>query len=345
MKAVVLEGKEKLVLRDLPMPECGDEEVIIRLEACGICRTDMKCFYTGQRDLKLPRILGHEISGTVFAIGKKAAGVTLGSRVQVSPGLSCGSCRFCRQGRDNMCDYLEIMGFNYDGGFAQYLRIPARGVKNGVLHEIPGGLSFVEASMTEPLACCVNMQESLGITCGEAVLVVGGGRLGILTAKLARLRGAGKVILLEQNAKRRALAAQHEIDYCLNPADSGVWEEILKITGGRGVDVAIPCCPGPAAVNISLQLLAKRGRFGFFSGLMHEEALTVDLNLIHYKEITAIGGYGCSLEHNRKALRLLGSGVVKVKEMITREIMLQEVEEGIYMVKDLAELSVVVLFS
>ena len=344
MKAAVLEGKEKMVLRDLPFPECGEEEVILRLEACGICRTDMKCYYTGQRDLKLPRILGHEISGTVFAMGKKVIGVTLGSRVQLSPGLSCGSCRYCRQGRDNMCDCLEIMGFNYDGGFAQYLRIPARGVKKGVLHEIPGGLTFAEASMTEPLACCVNMQESLGITFGDTVLVVGGGRLGILNAKLARLRGAEKVILFERNKQRRA-AAQHEVHYCFDPADPGVRQEILSITKGRGVDASIPCCPALAAMNISLQVLAKRGRFGFFSGLIHEEAFTVDLNLIHYKEITAVGCYGCSLKHNREALKFLVSGSVKVKDMITREITLGEVEEGIFFVRDLSELSVVILFS
>lgn len=345
MKAAVLEGNEKLVLRNLPVPVCGDEEVVVRLEACGICRTDMKCFFTGQRDLRFPRILGHEISGTIFAVGSKVAGLTPGSRVQVSPGLGCGSCYFCRQKLDNMCDRLEIMGFNYDGGFAQYLRIPFRGVKNGVLHEIPAGLSFAEASMTEPLACCINMQESLGITGGETVLIVGAGRLGILNAKLAYLRGAEKVILLEENKGRRALAAQHGIHYCLDGAGPGVLGEILSITGGRGVDVSIPCCPGPAAVNTSLRATAKGGRFGFFSGLLHEEGLAVDFNLIHYKEITASGAYGCSLRHNREALSLLVSGHIKVKEMITREISLEEAEQGIYMVKELAELSVIILFS
>lgn len=343
MIAVVLEAKGKLAVRDLPVPECGEEEVVIRLEACGICRTDMKCFYVGQRDLKLPRILGHEITGTIYAVGNKVAGVMPGSRVQVSPGLGCGDCLFCRQGRDNMCDHLEIMGFNHDGGFAQYLRIPARGVINGVLQEIPGGLSFAEASMAEPLACCVNMQESLDITSGESVLIIGAGRLGILNAKLAYLRGAQKVILLEQNKHRRSLAVRHGIDYCLDAADPEVRKKILSITGDRGVDVSIPCCPGPAAINTCLQVTAKRGRFGFFSGLIHEEALAVDLNLIHYKEITAIGAYGCSLEQNRDALRLLARGAIQVKEMITKEITLGEVERGINMLKELAELSVVIL--
>ena len=343
MKAAVLEGKEKLVVRDKEIPECESGEVLIKMEACGICRTDMKCYFSGQRDLKLPRILGHEIAGTVFLVGEKANNVRPGSRVQVHPGIFCGECHYCRQGLDNMCDGLKIMGFNYDGGFAQYLRVPSQGVKNGILNEIPRGLSFAEATMTEPLACSLNMQNPLEIKESDTMLIVGGGRLGILNAKLARLRGCHKIILLEKDPRRMISAADYEFDHCINPLQDDVKKEVMKLTKNRGVDAAIPCCPGNEAAAISLELLAKRGRFGFFSGLVSEDLSKIDFNLIHYKEITAVGGYGCSLKHNREALHFLASGVLQVKEMITKAITLKEVERGIHRVRDLKDLSIVIL--
>ncbi|MDO9574560.1 MAG: zinc-dependent dehydrogenase [Candidatus Contubernalis sp.] len=344
MKAAVLEGREKLVIKEIETPECSWGEVLVKLEACGICRTDMKCYLKGQRDLKLPRILGHEIAGTVFTIGEGVKNVVPGSRVQVHPGIFCGECHYCRQGLDNMCNGIKIMGFNYDGGFAEYLRVPLQGVQNGILNEIPPGLSLVEASMTEPLACSLNMQQSLGVKTPDTVLMVGGGRLGILNAKLARLRGAQKIILLEQDPGRLSGAADYEFDFCINPLKTSAEKEIMMLTNGRGVDVAIPCCPGPEAVSISLNVLAKRGRFGFFSGLILADFSRIDFNLIHYKEITAVGAYGCSLEHSRQALQLLGEGAVQVKDMITGILPLEEVEQGIHRVRELKDLSLVINF-
>ncbi|UNC93950.1 alcohol dehydrogenase catalytic domain-containing protein [Candidatus Contubernalis alkalaceticus] len=344
MKAAVLEGREKLVIREIETPQCAGGEVLVKLEACGICRTDMKCYLIGQRDLKLPRILGHEIAGTVFAIGEGVKNVVPGSRVQVHPGIFCGECHYCRQGLDNMCDSIKIMGFNYDGGFAEYLRVPLQGVQNGILNEIPLGLSLVEASMTEPLACSLNMQQSLGVQSPDTVLVVGGGRLGILNAKLARLRGAQKIILLEQDLGRLVGAANYEFDYCINPLKTSAEKEIRMLTNGMGVDVAIPCCPGPEAVSISLNVMAKRGRFGFFSGLITEDFSRIDFNLIHYREITAVGAYGCSLEHSRQALQLLGEGAIQVNDMISGILPLEEVEQGICRVKELKGLSLVINF-
>ena len=326
------------------MPRCGDDEVILKLAACGICRTDLKCYESGQRDLVLPRILGHELTGTVFAVGRKVKGVDPGLRVQVAPGLSCGHCRYCRQGRDNLCHNLKIIGFNYDGGFAQYMVIPAQGIKRGILNEIPPFLSFAEASLTEPLACCVHMQEMLAVRPGESILIAGCGRLGILNAKLAALRGAEKIIMLEPDRQRRALASRLGMRYCLDGANPAVVDEIFDLTGGQGVDLAIPCCPDPAAMETSLQALAKGGRLGFFSSLYPEKGLPFNLNLVHYKEITVAGGYGCTLKDNRTALDLLASGAIGVKGIVTREIPLEEVEAGLFMLKEKAALSVIITF-
>lgn len=342
MLAVFLEDRVKLTQKDLPMPECDDGGAVVRVEACGICRTDMKCYYRGQRDLSLPRVLGHEIAGILLAGGDRAGGLEPGSHVQVYPGLSCGQCRFCRRGFDNMCESLKIIGFNCDGGFSGYLKIPPRGVEAGIVQPIPPGLSFAEASMAEPIACCLNMLENLELKPGESLVIFGAGRFGLLTAMLARMQAVTKIIFIEPDQKRKAFAAGLGFKQCFDPREPNLQAAIEALTGGCGADAAVTCSPVPEAFASALQLLAPRGRLGFFSGLVGLENQGIDLNLVHYKELTVKGAYGCSLRHNRAALALLGAGEINVSSLITKEIALSELREGLLMVKDQSEISVVV---
>ncbi len=342
MYAAVLENKGSIALRERDEPLCEDGGAVVRVEACGICRTDLKCYERGQRDLELPRILGHEIAGVVVATGAETKTPKVGSPVQVYPGLTCGDCRFCRQGRENMCEKLKIMGFNHDGGFADYITIPSRGVAGGILHEIPAGLSFAEATMAEPLACCVNAQETLLINSGTNVLIGGAGRLGILNARLAKHKGAENVIVLEPNKSRRRKASAYGIEHCLDPHSAHLKTAVMDITGGKGADTAINCCPNASALNTLFELLAKRGQLSYFSGLTDQQQVQPDFNQVHYKELTLRGSYGCSLNDNRVALKLLGSGAVKVEDLITRKISLDELEKGLSLVKGLSEISIVV---
>lgn len=299
MLAVFLEDRVKLAKKDLPLPACDDGGAVVRVEACGICRTDMKCYYSGQ-------------------------------------------CRFCRLGFDNMCESLKIIGFNYDGGFSGYLKIPPRGVEAGVIQLIPPGLSFAEASMTEPLACCLNMLENLKLKPGENLVIFGAGRFGLLTVLLARMLAVKEIIFIEPDEKRKAFAAEQGFKQCFDPREPNLQTIIKTLTGGCGADAAVTCSPVPAAFASALQLLAPRGRLGFFSGLLGMENQVIDLNLVHYKELTVKGAYGCSLRHNRAALALLGSGKIDARSLITKEIALSELHEGLLMVKDQSELSIVV---
>lgn len=344
MKAALLEDLGRISVLHVDTPVCREGEVLVKVEACGICRTDMKCFVYGQRDLHLPRILGHEIAGTVVETGPGVTVVKAGDRVQVAPGIPCGECKYCLNGMDHLCDRVQVMGFHYHGGFAEYVLVPAKGVKIGALNLIPEHLTFAEAALTEPLACSVNMQESLQVGRGDRVLIFGAGPLGILNAKLARVRGAETIVLVETNEKRRLAAEKREFDYCLNSLTDDLSLEIQRISGGRGIDVVIPCCPGAEPFNLGLNLLGKRGRFGFFSGLILDSPLETDINMIHYKELAVRGAYGCSSRHNKTALGLLGSGQVSVKDMITKRLALDDVQKGLEMVKKMSETSIIVEF-
>ena len=342
MKAMLLEDAVKLKFDDIRMPPCPEGGAVVRVEACGICRTDVKCYFQGQRDLKMPRILGHEMAGVVLEIDAMVQNLEPGSHVQVYPGLSCGDCDYCRQGNNNMCDNLQIMGFNYDGGFSGYLTVPAAGVAAGVLHPIPAGLSFSEASMTEPLACCINMLEILEIKAGEHILIYGAGRFGLLTAMLARLSAPGRVIILEPNETRRIYAHRHGFKQTYDPRPSRLPEILHDLTGGRGVDLAVTCNPLEESFNSAIATLRKRGRLGFFSGLVGTGLTNLNLNLIHYKELTVKGAYGCSIRHNQAALDLLGSKTIEVQDLITREIALADLKDGLLMVKNQSEISIVI---
>jgi len=343
MKAALLNGIEDLKIVEMPVPNCSKREVLIEVQACGICRTDMKAFYLGQRDLHLPRILGHEIAGVVVQIGDEVKGIHAGERVQVAPGLPCGSCSFCLQGLDHLCASVQIMGFHYDGGFAQYVLIPENGVKNRVINKVPDHLSFNETVFTEPLACSINLNERLGTCEGDTVVIYGAGPLGILNARLCRAMGAAIIILMEINNERLLTTSPSDFDYCINPLTTNAETAVMEITRGKGADIVIPCCPGQEAMSSGLKMLSRRGRFGFFSGLIQDsQAGEVDINLIHYKELSVYGAYGCSAEHNRTALNLLSSGKIEVKDLITRIISLDEVLSGIKMVAEMEGIKTVI---
>jgi len=334
-----LEGLNKLSIKEVDVPKCHFGEVLVRVEACGICRTDMKCVTLGQKDLVLPRVLGHEIVGRVAETGTGVHNFKQGDRVQVAPGISCGLCSYCQRGLDHLCDEVKILGFNYDGGFEEYILIPEKGVEN--LSLIADHVSCKEAVFTEPLACSIKMQNMLHLYTSDTILLYGAGRLGILNLKLAKSRGIKKVILIENNDQRARFASNFDFDYILNPQEVNIHGEIMAITKNQGVSAVIPCCPGPEPLAEGLELLAKRGKFGFFSGLIMNKENYFDLNRIHYNELSVCGSYGCSIKDNKDALDLI-SGAVNVRDICTRTISLDEVNEGIDLLKSMEEVSVVI---
>lgn len=343
MKAALLVEINALSVTEVATPACGKGEILVKVQVCGICRTDLKSYALGQRDLRLPRILGHEIAGTIAEVGKGVTAVKPGDRVQVSPGLPCGQCQYCSRGLNHLCDSIQVMGFHYDGGFAEYVLIPENGVKAGVLNTIPDHLPFAQAALTEPLACCINMQESIGIGPEDTLVIFGAGPLGILNAKLARMLGASKIILIETNKHRLTRASNFEFNHLINSLQQDPVSAVLELTKGMGADAVIPCCPGSEAFMQGISMLGKRGRFGFFSGLTEESPrMLTDFNLVHYKELIVSGAYGCSIQHNKEALRLLACQKISVRNIITRAVTLKEIEASLKLVAAMEELKIVI---
>ncbi|MGH8964575.1 MAG: alcohol dehydrogenase catalytic domain-containing protein, partial [Actinomycetes bacterium] len=189
-----------LRLEDAPEPSPGPDEVKIRVHNCSTCGTDVKIFNHGHQNLDPPRVIGHEIAGEV--VESNVGGWTAGDRVQVIAAVPCGTCPDCVRGRMSVCPNQTSVGYQYEGGFAEYLIVPRQVLAVDGLNRIPDGVSYAEASVAEPLACVLNGQELAGVGEGDDVVVVGAGPIGCLHVRLARARGARRVFLVELNRSR-----------------------------------------------------------------------------------------------------------------------------------------------
>ncbi len=316
-----------MAIVDMPEPECPVGGAVIRVVACAVCPSDIKMARTGHRDLSYPRILGHEVVGVVEGSDASPSMVE-GDLVQVWPGIACGTCIPCRRGQDNMCDRQGIIGFNRDGGFAERMAVPAETVRRGGVNVIPQGLDPALASLTEPLACCVHGQDAAALSAADRVVIHGAGPMGLMHAALAASKGA-PCLVIEPEQGRRELALRMGAERTADPQEEDVASAIMDWSMGRGADVAILATPHVKVNDALLRTLAPRGRICVFSGLPRSDPeVRMDINLLHYRELTMVGAYGCTSASNTKALHMLAGGEVDLMPLLTERLPLGSLEKA-----------------
>jgi L-iditol 2-dehydrogenase len=306
-----------------PHPRPGELKLVIR--NCSTCGTDVKIFRFGHHHIVPPRVMGHEIAGEVVAVGDGVSGWRAGDRVQVIAAIPCGQCADCRAGRWTVCPNLTSIGFHYDGGFAEYMIVPAPVLAAGGLNRIPAGLSFAEASLAEPLACVLNGQTLARVGAGDDVVVIGAGPIGCLHVRLARARRAARVFLVDLNPGRLRLAADLvKPDAALVASEVDLVAQIAELTDGRGVDAVIVAAASGRAQEQAVRLAARQGRISLFGGLPQDDpVIALDANEVHYRELTIVGAHGSSPADNARALDLIATGAVPVADLITRRLPLE----------------------
>lgn len=329
MRAGILNAPNDLALGEVPDPEIEHGDLVLRVKAATVCGTDIRIL-SGRKTagIRYPAIIGHEFAGEVVDTGG-TTGFAVGQRVSVDPAIPCGRCHACKHGAENICENLVAIGYELDGAFAEYIRIPARAVECGNVREVPDRLSFEEAALTEPFACVVNGQQRVSVGTGDTVVVLGAGPIGLLHVKLARLSGARRVIVSEPNAMRREAAVSHGADIAIDPLAADPVEAVRAETDGYGADVAICAIGVPALANLALSLVRPRGRVSLFAGFSAGEMATLDVNLIHYRELMVTGAFGLSRATFDLAFDLLARGRIDLKPFITQRFGLADIREAL----------------
>jgi L-iditol 2-dehydrogenase len=344
MKAIVYHAPQDIRVDDLPEPICGDRELLVRVDACAVCGTDLKTFNHGNPRITPPLTMGHEFTGRVARVGAKAVGgFAPGDRIVMATSISCGTCVYCRRGWTNLCVALAPMGFTYPGGMAEQVVIPALALENGHVVMAPPGMPAEHAALAEPVSCAVNSIGQCDLEEGATVLVLGAGPLGLMNACVARALGAGKIILSEISPPRLAQARGFEIDVLINPAEENLAERVLAETDGLGADVAIVAAPAAQPQEEAVHLVRKRGTVVLFASLPKDNCiLQIDSRAIHYGELRLIGTSDSTAEHVRRAIDLLASGRVPAEKLATHLLPLDEIHKAFELMKSGEALRVVV---
>lgn len=344
MKAALFQGPGDLHVIDVDSPSAAPDELKIRVESCATCGTDAKIFGHGHPRLNPPQIIGHEIAGEIIEVGNDTSGYSVGDRVQIIAAVPCEECWACKAGKQGICINQTSMGYQYPGGFAEEMIVPAAVLKANGVNIIPGDVSFDEASVTEPLACALNAQRLIHVGDGDTVLVMGAGPIGCLHVRLARALGATKVMLADVNGGRLHLSADVvKPDRAIDMSSEDLAAIVLEETDGIGPSVIITAAPAGVAQEQAIAMAAPGGRVSFFGGLPKDKPLiTVDSNVVHYKELILAGANGSSPAQNAEALALIASGKVPVADLITHRLPLSQVEDAIHAVTSGEAIKVVI---
>ena len=340
MKAAVYQGNRRIEIQERPVPSIGENEVLLRVRASGICGSDVHGF-EGKIPDRRPAglVMGHEACGEVVEVGRGAGRFKAGDRVAVNPLIPCGDCDACAHGWFHMCDSMVTFGSAmrvfHDGLMAEYAAVPQR-----QLSLLPDAVSFEEGAVVEPAGNAVHLLNRAVLETGGSVAVFGTGTIGLLVVQAARMSGARQVIAVEPNPFRREQARAGGADLVVDPRAEDPVEAVLKATGGRGVDVAAETAGFAATYRACLEVVRKRGKVMAF-GFMEPE-VTFPLRKIIYREVTIIGSTAFTYEIET-ALALMAGGRLNVRPLITHTFPLERSQEAFETAADQGSRSIKVL--
>ncbi len=330
MKAAVFEGLNQLTVKELPTPQCGDNDVLLRVRACAVCGSDIRIWHHGNSRVSYPQTPGHEFSGEVAAVGKNVTAWRVGDRVAIGADVPCGACVFCKAGIGNNCQINYAMGYQFAGGFAEYVLLNQTVVNYGPVTKIPDHVSYEEAALAEPLGCVLNALELSPVKLGDVVVLIGAGPIGMMLCKVAKRMGASKVILINRSTPRLEMAKQIGVaDVYVCMADEDAVERVKAETDGLGADVIFTANPSGESHVMALGMAKNRAHINLFGGLPKDHSIVpLDTNIIHYKELFVAGAHGAMPIHHARAVELISSGVIDVKPFITHTFALEDVEQA-----------------
>lgn len=321
MKSLLLSEYNHLEVVDLPVPALGPNEVLVKVEACGICGSDVHG-YDGTSGRRVPPIvMGHEAAGTIAAMGREVSGFKDGERVTFDSTVYCGRCEFCARGEVNLCEYRQVLGvscgdYRRHGAFAEYVAVPQH-----ILYRLPESISFVEAAMLEAVSVGLHAVRLSPMAGAETALVIGAGMIGLLTMQAAKAAGCLRVLIADVDASRLQLATQVGADDALHVSGDALIAEVLRLTGGRGVDVVLEAVGRSETVHDAIECVRKGGVVTLIGNIAAEVALP--LQKVVTRQVRLQGSCASAGEYP-EAIVLVASGKIQVKPLITAIASLEE---------------------
>ena len=331
MKAAVYYGANDIRFEEVPYPEMGPGDLIIKVLNANICGTDMRILHGGHRMYPegTVRIPGHEVVGEIVAVGEDINKYQVGERVFIAPNMGQGDSRETISGNNNLDPNFQAVGINIDGAFAEYMLVPAEAVRQGNVMPVSREEDPAVAALIEPLACVLRGQNAVNVRSGDVVVVMGAGPIGMLHVLLAKARGASRVLVSEPSYDRRQSALALGADQVIDPINEDLEKMVKEASGGRGADVVIVAAPSKPAQESALAIAAVGGRINLFGGLPKDDPIIqFDSNLVHYKELVVTGTTACSTYDCIQAADLVNAGVMDLSPLVTSRYPLSEVKEA-----------------
>jgi L-iditol 2-dehydrogenase len=343
MKAAVFEGIERLVVKEVETPPLEPGGLLVKIEACAICGSDLKTLRLGNPRFEPPQIIGHEFVGTVVEVGEGAEDFALGERVTMATSISCGRCDLCHRGLGNLCPDMVRISADFPGAFAELMPIPAIALRRGNVFKVPDSLSHEAGALTEPLSCVINSQQVAAVGAGHTVVVIGAGPMGIMQAEAAKANGATRVIITQRSNPRLEMAKGFDVDAVIDAKNEDAVARVLALTGGLGADVVVVTAPSRQAQEQALEMARKSGVVNLFASLPRDEAyLSLNSRLIHYGQIAVTGASDSAPQHVELALKFLNAGRINTEKLITHRVSLDDIQDGFQAMRDKVSLKVVV---
>jgi len=323
VRAAVYYSIDDIRIQETPKPHVGPDEILVEMKACGVCGSDLMEWYLRRR---APLVLGHEPAGIIVEAGKKVEGFRVGDRVFAHHHVADLNCYYCKRGDYTLCSQFAQTHLE-PGGFAEYFKVPAPNLQIDTL-KLPGNLSFEEATLIEPVGCCIRAQNKVGILKGDSVAVIGAGPSGVIHAMLVKIAGAGQVLVTDLVDYRLRMAERLGADVTVNSQNENSVERVRQATENRGVDIVIVTAPNAKAVEDGVQMVRKGGKILLFAPTQPDQYARLSPHRLFFSEITVVPSYSVSHIETRKALQLISSGTFRAKELITNRFPLSQTQEA-----------------
>ncbi|MGA3191738.1 MAG: zinc-dependent dehydrogenase [Candidatus Bathyarchaeia archaeon] len=339
MKAAVYYSPRDTRTKEVAVPEISDHEVLVEMKACGICGSDLMDWYLKPR---APLVLGHEPAGIIAKKGKKVEEVNLGDRVFVHHHVACMTCHYCLNGDYTLCDQFHKTNIK-PGGFAEFFKVPFPNLQLDTL-KIPEHVSFEEATLIEPVGCCVRALNKCNLKVGDSVAVIGAGPTGLIHTALSKIYGASTTIVSDLIDFRLGFARKFGADMLVNPNNENLTAVVKSATEGRGVDIAVVTAPNLQAYRAGIDVCRKGGKLCVFAPINPAAHLRVSPKELFFSETQIVPSYSTSHLETRTALHLIESGKIKAKELITHRFKLEDAAKAFRVaLESIESLKVVIL--